>query len=517
MKIDLERYTIGQEIGRDDFALIYQGRSLADNDMVAIKFILPHLTFDTHFADQFWDNSQRNMQLDHPNIIHTYDIQQEGDTLYMVQEWVEARPLVEVMESDGAFSPKRMLKITRQIANALDYAFEQGVIHGDLSAKNVLIGPNDQVYVANFGQTQTLANTALAKQGYPLGTPEILAPEMVQGQPASPQADLYALGILSYFMLVNNYPFQGTLPSLLHAQVYDPPRPLHLLNPNISSAVSQAVERLLTKQPSYRYHAASEFIKALTTAINADSKPQSQELSPIITIEPTPAASPIPIKPPRRASRQHQTKQTHLPQNSLTKPLAIVIVILIITGSLFFASSLGAFSIWQISQAAKSDDLTHIITLTPPRVTATPTGAPATPTMTRLEPAHMPATTLDFPTPGRPVLTADSPFTNLQLTQDVTEDNSPVTVGTAFNKGDKPIYLFFDYQNITPNTTWSHRWTWADTELATYQTVWSSNYEQAGTAWIFYAPEGGYQPGPYKVNLFVEGRMVATATFVILP
>ena len=120
MKIDLERYTIGQEIGRDDFALIYQGRSLADNDMVAIKFILPHLTFDTHFADQFWDNSQRNMQLDHPNIIHTYDIQQEGDTLYMVQEWVEARPLVEVMESDGAFSPKRMLKITRQIATALD-------------------------------------------------------------------------------------------------------------------------------------------------------------------------------------------------------------------------------------------------------------------------------------------------------------------------------------------------------------------------------------------------------------
>ena len=74
---------------------------------------------------------------------------------------------------------------------------------------------------------------------------------------------------------------------------------------------------------------------------------------------------------------------------------------------------------------------------------------------------------------------------------------------------------FFDYNGIEPGTSWTHRWTWGDTELDAYQDVWPESYHSNGTAWIFYTPTGGYQPGPYKVTLEVNGQTVATATFVI--
>jgi hypothetical protein len=122
-----------------------------------------------------------------------------------------------------------------------------------------------------------------------------------------------------------------------------------------------------------------------------------------------------------------------------------------------------------------------------------------------------------LPTPGAPTIAGDSPFTNLRLAQEIGEDNQPEKVGTSFLPGSQPVYLFFDYDGIKPGTTWSHRWTWADTELDAYQDVWSSGYNSSGTAWVYYNPTGGYQPGPYKVTLEINGQTVATATFVIQP
>lgn len=97
----------------------------------------------------------------------------------------------------------------------------------------------------------------------------------------------------------------------------------------------------------------------------------------------------------------------------------------------------------------------------------------------------------------------------------ITEDNKPEKVGLSFAPGTPPIYLFFDYANIEPGTAWTHRWVWGDTELGVYEDVWPDNYFETGTAWVFYSPSGGYQPGPYQVTLEVEGRVVATATFII--
>jgi hypothetical protein len=146
------------------------------------------------------------------------------------------------------------------------------------------------------------------------------------------------------------------------------------------------------------------------------------------------------------------------------------------------------------------------------QVTNTPTPTP------EFTPIPAPtATFVPLPTAGAPTVAKDSPFTNLRLAHKISTDNQPEDIGTSFRPGTQPVYLFFDYDGLKPGTTWTHRWTWADTELDAYEDVWSSGYNSSGTAWVYYNPTGGFQPGPYEVTLEVNGQTVATATFVIQP
>jgi hypothetical protein len=101
------------------------------------------------------------------------------------------------------------------------------------------------------------------------------------------------------------------------------------------------------------------------------------------------------------------------------------------------------------------------------------------------------------------------------LTHSITENNQPSQVGTAFAPGPQPIYLFFDFDQIEAGTPWAHRWVWGDTELDAFSDTWPDNYTTSGTAWVYYNPVGGFQPGPYQVTLEVNGQVVTTATFVI--
>jgi serine/threonine protein kinase len=499
LKIRLENYTLENEISRDELAITYKGYNQTDQSTVAIKIVAPQFTLNQQFVEQFKKNVQQNKTLNHPNINRVYEVHQDEDMLYVVQELIEGNSLTELLKAEGAFAPKRMFKIARKISAAVDYAHQQGIIHGDLSGSCIYVGPNDNVIVSDFGQTQTLVDTSFAKYGYSIGTPEILAPELIHGQKPSRYTDLYAIGILCYQMLAMKPPFTGTLATILHGQAYDTPSPLHLLNPSISVNISRVIEQMLAKRLESRYNSGAEFTRALSNAIDSTVPNYSDPATQL---------------PPTKIEYEQ----------SFRKQVWFAAAVTTILLSLIFSSSLGAVSIWQISQTT-----TMLDTPTPTRqlsqegIQAPTLEATITPTVVALmTPTLIPQSTdvrtiIEIPMPGNPTMVSDSPFTNLQLAQSITDDEEPENIGLAFTPGDQPIYLFFDYRDVTPGTTWSHRWTWGDTELATYQAVWSGNYGNDGTAWIFYHPAGGYKSGPYKVNLLVQGRIVSTATFVVLP
>ncbi len=507
----LTNYRIEEELIKDDLTLTYRGRRLADDVSISIKVVPPQLALDQRFRQRFQKIAERAIRLEHPNIISIYEVLPEEDTLYIVQELIEGRSLSTLIETEGPFSPARMLKIARQIAAALDYAHQQAITHGDLSADFIYIGQNDHVMVTNFGQTQALANTSLSKQGYAIGSPEVIAPERIYGQKLTPYADMYALGILCYHMLIKEPPFNGPLPAILHGHAYQKARSLHLLNPGISMNLSQVIERMLSKQPNLRYANGLNFIRALSVAIE----------------------STVPTQLPFVA-------KGYKPSPPLWKRAwlwGMVIMLTLMTTLLTF-SALGAVSIWravsiwQISQLPTANMLISPLhpTATAPlkQVTATatatttpiPTEVPVeqVPTNTPVAPSSTPTaepSVVSLPTPGQPVVIEDSPFTHLRYAQNINELGQPENVALSFPVGDAPIYLFFDYHNMKPATPWGHVWSWGDTELARYQEVWAEDGNDSGTAWIFFSPPGGYQRGPYQVNLQLQGQTVATATFVV--
>lgn len=524
IELELEGYTLEQELGRGDLTIVYQAHRKSDKALVAVKVVGPQFTFDDYFVRRFKDITRQTIKLEHPNIVRTYEAGQEGDKVYVVREMINGRSLAEILEEEGPFSPQRMVNIARQIAAALDYAHQKSMMHGDLSASRVYMGENDHVTVADFGQMQAIVGSSLSKQGYAVGSPEILAPERVRGQGPSRQSDLYSLGILCYQMLNGAPPFSGAPAAVLHAQAYEQPRPLHIINPGVSVPLSEAIGRMLSKGLELRYNTGSEFVRALTVA--------SEGAAPV-----------------RGASvaRTSLNVSTGAPTSLWRRPwlwaiiAAPVIIILLVVGFLGVSAWVAlqpplAIQPTEIPSTSAAPNIAHqtpapaeppsgnvdqaIATTISPLPTPLPAISPTdTPTATPTDtPPPSPTPTLvPFPTPGPPVVSENSPFTNLKVARGITANNQPEKVGLSFAPGAPPIYLFFDYANIEPGTAWGHRWVWGDAELGVYDDVWPDNYFETGVAWVFYSPTGGYQPGPYQVTLTVQGQTVATATFVIEP
>ncbi len=513
----LENYVIEKEIGRGDLTIVFQGYRKSDNAEVAIKTVAPQFMFDERFVRRIKEAAQHAIRLEHPNIVRTYEVNQEGDILYVVREYIEAQSLASILENEGPFTPQRMLVIARQIANALDYAHQKSIMHGDLSTRRVYIGQNDYVTVADFGHTQAMAGTSLVKQGFAVGSPEIMAPERVHGQGPSRQSDLYSLGVLCYQILQGEPPFTGEPAAVLHAQAYEQPRPLHMINPGVSVPLSETIGRILSKGLELRYNTGSEFTRALTVATEGSAPVQrvrsaTGEMNVTVgTAKPlfqrpwfwAVVAIPIILMLLVTGFIGISAWVAFQPE-ILSTPTAVAEVMAEKTPS---PTSVVSVATEEISTSAEATPEPTETSVGLPSTTPSPTAIPATPTQT--------PTLVPLPTPGPPTVLQGSPFTNLSLAHGITDNNQPEKVGLSFAPGTLPIYLFFDYANIPPGTQWTHRWQWADTELGAYDDVWPDNYYETGTAWVFFSPTGGYLPGPYQVTIEVQGKTVATATFVI--
>lgn len=516
--IELDNYSLGQEIGRGDLTIVYEARRKADGAMVAVKLVPPQFTFDELFVRRFLDMSKQAARLEHPNIVRTFEARQQGSILYIVREFVDARPLAEILAEEGPFSPQRVLNIAKQIAGALDYAHQKSIMHGDLSASRVYLGPDDHVTVADFGQMQAMAGTSLVKQGFAVGSPEIMAPERVHGQGPSRQSDLYSLGVLCYQMLNGKPPFVGEPAAVLHAQAYEQPRPLHMANPGVSLRLSEAVGRMLSKGLELRYSTGSEFTRALTVAVEGTA-------------------------PIRISSSPTKTGQLEIdlevPKSGWQRPwvwvlIAVPLILILLIAGFLAVSAWLAFRAAVLPAAPAQDTIAQITEPSPttaPLVSesqppAAPVEAAVTPPTATVTPAPLPTDTppptptptlVPLPTPGPPMVAAGSPFSNVKLAHSIGADNQPEKVGTSFAPGSLPVYLFFDYANIQAGTPWTHRWTWGDTPLDVFDDTWPTSFSDTGTAWVYYSPTGGFQPGPYQVTLEVDGQVVVTATFVVQP
>ncbi len=205
-------YELLDRLGTGGMATTWRARRVSDDREVALKIPHEHCIQDERSRARFLREGKLGEQLHHPNIVRVLEAGEEDGWPFLAMELVRGRTLRELLRTTGELPLERALEITRQVAEALDYAHAKGVIHRDLKPENLMIEAGGRVRVMDFGIARLEGGTALTATSVFVGTPAYAAPETIEGETAGPAADLYALGIVLFEMLEGSAPFADTSP-----------------------------------------------------------------------------------------------------------------------------------------------------------------------------------------------------------------------------------------------------------------------------------------------------------------
>ena len=257
------RYTIERELGRGGMATVYLAHDLKHDRHVALKVLRPELAA-TLGPDRFLREIQIAARLAHPHILALHDSGTAAGLLYYVMPYVEGESLRARLLREGQLPLGGVVQIAREVADALSYAHEHGVIHRDVKPENILLTPTHAV-VADFGIARAVSAAAtdrLTGSGFAVGTPGYMSPEQAANEPCDARADVYALGCVVYEMLAGAPPFAAAS----DARAHGPIPPLRAVRASLPPAVERVVERALAGAPDERFATAAQFASALGAA-----------------------------------------------------------------------------------------------------------------------------------------------------------------------------------------------------------------------------------------------------------
>jgi hypothetical protein len=275
-------YRVDGVLGQGGMAVVYRATQLSLNRTVALKLLAGELSDDPSFRERFRREGQLQAGLDHLHIVPVYEAGETEFGLFLAMRLITGSTLKELILAN-ALTPRRTLRILAQVAQALDSAHEAGLIHRDVKPQNILIGQGDQVYLADFGLIKSHDEAALTSPGQFMGTIDYVAPEQIQGEPASAASDCYALTAVMYECLSGRVPFpHDNEAAVLHDHIVTAPPRLSEVRPDLSPALDDVIAAGMAKNPALR-PPASELIKAAARAVStgADSSSAESEAAPL--------------------------------------------------------------------------------------------------------------------------------------------------------------------------------------------------------------------------------------------
>lgn len=271
------RYQIIERVGGGGMALVYKAQDILLNRFVAIKVLRQQFVNDEEFIRRFRREAQSAASLSHPNIVSVYDVGQEEDIHYIVMEYVEGQNLNEIIKERAPLQVEEAVRIASQIADALDHAHHNQIIHRDIKPHNILIGRNGRVKVTDFGIARAVTSATITQTGSVVGSVHYFSPEHAKGVATGEKSDLYSLGIVLYQMLTGQLPFLGESPisvALKHLQEhFEEPRSV---NPMIPQSVENIILKSMRKNPAERYQSASEMLRDLETCLLPERRTESK-------------------------------------------------------------------------------------------------------------------------------------------------------------------------------------------------------------------------------------------------
>jgi serine/threonine-protein kinase len=283
-------YQIEARVGRGGMGVVYRGRHTKLPREVAIKSISPRTGEHDlrRLRHRFEREAFVQSQLDHPGIVKVYDYIVAEQTYYIVMEWVEGRSLAQLLAEEARPLPiARTLHLFEQVVAAIAYAHaftyrdvdgseRRGLVHRDLKPANVLVTPQDQIKITDFGIVKLVGAEHTDTAGADYGTPQYVSPEQAEGLKVDQRSDIYSLGVILYELLAGRPPFGGVdeplhRTEILRAHIERPPRPASELNPHISPEIEAVVLRALQKDPAARFRTADDLLRALRRTRQAES------------------------------------------------------------------------------------------------------------------------------------------------------------------------------------------------------------------------------------------------------
>lgn len=273
---DLGPYVLDERLGAGGMGTVYRARHRRLNRPRAVKVLSTQLAEHPSFVARFEREARLAAGLEHPNIVRVYDVGEQHDDYYIAMELLDGCTLRRVLREDWPISVDRALRLLRQLADALDFAHLQGVVHRDVKPDNAIVDADDHLTLVDFGIARAADGTSLTQHGV-MGTVEYMAPEVILEEPAGPygqSGDLYALGVTAYELLTGRMPFTGTISArIIHDQLYTPPPPPRSLNPRLPVDAERVMLQQLSKDPAERYETAGAFVTALASAVGAPAAP----------------------------------------------------------------------------------------------------------------------------------------------------------------------------------------------------------------------------------------------------
>jgi serine/threonine protein kinase len=257
----LDRFRIQSLVARGGMASIFRAVDVSTGRTVAIKVPHPEVESDPLLYDRFHREADIGRKLSHPGVVKILPGEDQS-RVYMAMEWIEGRPLRQILDTEKKLSIDRAVRIALHTCDALGYIHDHGVVHRDLKPDNIMIDAEDRIKLIDFGIAREAGARRLtyARLTKALGTPDYVAPEQVKNKRGDAPCDLYATGVILFEMLTGELPFQGPNPiTAMNQRLVADPIPARSIDPAISPELEEVVQRALERDPDHRYQTARAF------------------------------------------------------------------------------------------------------------------------------------------------------------------------------------------------------------------------------------------------------------------
>jgi serine/threonine protein kinase len=302
------KYEIIEEIGRGGMAVVYKAVQKNLGRTVALKVLPQQFTHDREFLDRFHREARMASQLRHPHIVTVFDEGVENGVHYIAMEYLDGVDMHTMVKTKGRLSIEEVRTILGPVAEALDYAHRQGVVHRDVKSSNIIVTESGRPVLMDFGIAHAVSGTKLTRTGTVIGTPEYMSPEQADGREVDARSDVYGLGVVLYECLTGELPFRGDNPltvinKVIHEEAKRPSEVVAGLNVEVDTVIS----RSMAKDPRERYESCREMMAGLGGSRGGESR--SARPSPKPKVATGEVARKLEGERPRRKPEEEQKKK----------------------------------------------------------------------------------------------------------------------------------------------------------------------------------------------------------------